>query len=45
MIAVTSHIYLATLANPGTFRIMIYGTVPVEWARKRHEKWVQKMGV
>jgi len=38
------HIYLATLANPGTFRIMVYGTVPVEWAKKRHAKWVQKMG-
>ncbi len=44
LIAVTGHIYLATLANPGTFRIMIYGTVPLEWARKRHAKWVQKMG-
>jgi formate dehydrogenase subunit gamma len=38
------HIYLATLANPGTFRIMVYGTVPIEWAKKRHAKWVQKMG-
>lgn len=38
------HIYLATLANPGTFRIMVYGTVPLEWAKKRHAKWVQKMG-
>lgn len=44
MIAVPLHMYLATLANPGTFRIMVYGTVPVEWARKRHAKWVQKMG-
>ncbi|MBF0557646.1 MAG: cytochrome b/b6 domain-containing protein [Nitrospirae bacterium] len=38
------HIYLGTLANPGTFRIMVYGTVPLEWARKRHEKWVRRMG-
>ena len=44
LIAVPSHIYLATLANPGTFRIMVYGTVPLEWAKKRHAKWVQKMG-
>lgn len=44
MIAVPLHIYLGTLANPGTFRIMVYGTVPLEWARKRHAKWVQKMG-
>lgn len=38
------HIYLATLANPGTFRIMVYGTVPLEWAKKHHAKWVQKLG-
>lgn len=44
VIAIPLHIYLATLANPGTFRIMVYGTVPVEWARKRHPKWVQKIG-
>jgi len=44
MIAVPLHIYLGTLANPGTFRIMVYGTVPLEWAKKRHAKWVQKMG-
>jgi len=44
IIAVPIHIYLATLANPGTFRIMVYGTVPIEWAKKRHAKWVQKMG-
>lgn len=44
LIAIPLHIYLATLANPGTFRIMVYGTVPVEWARKRYPKWVQKIG-
>ncbi len=44
VIAIPAHIYLATLANPGTFRIMVYGTVPLSWARKRHAKWVQKMG-
>jgi len=38
------HIYMATLANPGTLRIMLSGSVPLEWARKRHAKWVQKMG-
>lgn len=43
VIAIPLHIYLATLANPGTVRIMLYGTVPVEWARKRHPKWVQKI--
>lgn len=43
VIAIPFHIYLATLANPGTARIMIYGTIPLEWARKRHPKWVQKI--
>lgn len=44
LIAIPIHIYMATLANPGTLRIMLSGSVPVEWARKRHAKWVQKMG-
>lgn len=44
VIAIPIHIYLGTLANPGTFRIMVYGTVPLEWAKKRHAKWVQKKG-
>ncbi|MEW6107860.1 MAG: cytochrome b/b6 domain-containing protein [Nitrospirota bacterium] len=44
LMVIILHIYLATLANPGTFRIMVYGTVPVEWAKKRHAKWVQKTG-
>jgi formate dehydrogenase subunit gamma len=44
VLAIPVHIYLATLANPGTFRIMVYGTVPLEWAKKRHQKWVQKIG-
>ncbi len=39
------HIYLATFANPGTFRIMVYGTVPLEWAKRHHSKWVQKLGL
>lgn len=43
--AVPIHIYLATAANPGTFRIMTRGTVPVEWARKRHGKWLKEIGM
>ena len=44
VILIPIHIYLGTLANPGTLRIMISGTVPLEWAKKKHAKWVQKMG-
>lgn len=44
VIAVPVHIYMGTLANPGTLRIMISGKVPLDWAKKRHSKWVQKKG-
>lgn len=44
IVAVPVHIYLGTLANPGTFRIMVYGTVPADWARKKYPKWMKEMG-
>lgn len=43
MIAIPAHIYLGSLANPGTLRIMIYGTVPYNWAKKRHPKWIAEV--
>ena len=45
VVSVPTHIYLATLANPGTLRIMLSGTVPLEWARKRHARWIEKQGL
>jgi formate dehydrogenase subunit gamma len=42
-IALPVHMYLGTLANPGTLRIMIYGTVPFKWAEKRHPKWIAEV--
>lgn len=39
------HVYLATIANPGTARIMGSGKVPVEWAKKKHAKWVRSLGI
>jgi formate dehydrogenase subunit gamma len=39
------HIYMATAANPGTFRIMTRGDVPLYWAKKKHAKWVKEIGV
>lgn len=39
------HIYLATAANPGTFRIMTKGDVPLYWAKKKHAKWVKELGL
>jgi formate dehydrogenase subunit gamma len=44
VVAVPAHAYLSTLANPGTFRIMMYGTVPIEFARKKHAKWLKEIG-
>lgn len=38
------HIYLATAANPGVFRVMTRGTVPLEWAKKHHARWVRQLG-
>jgi len=38
------HIYMATAANPGTFRIMTRGDVPLYWAKKKHSKWVKEIG-
>jgi len=38
------HIYMATAANPGTFRIMTRGDVPLYWARKKHAKWIEETG-
>ncbi len=40
VIVVPVHIYLGTLANPGTFSIMVTGTMPLETAKKRHPKWI-----
>ena len=43
MLAVPVHMYLGSLANPGTFRIMISGTIPYWWAKKKHPKWVAEL--
>ncbi len=44
IVAVPVHIYLGTLANPGTLQVMISGMVPVELARKRYPKWMKAIG-
>lgn len=44
VIAVPVHIYLSTLANPGTFQIMVNGMVPLELARRRYPKWMKAAG-
>jgi formate dehydrogenase subunit gamma len=37
------HIYLSTIGNPGTVRIMLSGKVPYSWAKKKHPKWVSEL--
>ena len=44
VIAVPVHIYLGTVANPGTFQLMVSGTLPLESARKRYPKWMKAAG-
>src|SRR5512134_1996270 len=44
VVAVPVHAYLGSLANPGTFRIMVYGTVPIEFAKKKYPKWMKEIG-
>jgi cytochrome b subunit of formate dehydrogenase len=43
-ILIPIHIYMATAANPGTFRIMTRGDVPLYWAKKKHAKWIEETG-
>lgn len=42
-LGVVSHIYLATLANPGTLQVMISGKVGKTWARHHHPLWWQEL--
>ena len=44
VLAVPVHIYLGTLANPGTFQIMVSGMMPLADARKKHPKWIKAIG-
>ena len=43
-IAVPVHMYLGTLANPGTFKLMVSGTLPLDEAKKRYPKWMKAAG-
>lgn len=37
------HLYLGTLANPGTLQIMISGKMPYWMAKKKHAKWIAEV--
>ena len=40
---VLAHAYLGTVANPGTWRVLVDGRVTVEWAKHHHPQWYKKM--
>lgn len=42
-IAIVTHIYLGTAAEPGTYRSMIRGTVTRSWARLHHPGWLKEV--
>jgi formate dehydrogenase subunit gamma len=43
VIGVVFHIYLGTIAEPGTFRAMTRGTVTRSWARFHHPGWFRQV--
>ena len=40
---VLSHAYLGTIANPGTWRVLVDGYVTREWAEHHHKYWLEKL--
>ncbi|MGZ4778087.1 MAG: formate dehydrogenase subunit gamma [Thermoanaerobaculia bacterium] len=43
LIAIILHIYLGTVAEPGTFRAMTRGTVTRGWAKLHHPGWFREI--
>lgn len=44
ILAAPVHIYLGTFANPGTFKLMVSGTLPLDEAKRRYPKWMKAAG-
>lgn len=42
-VSLVFHVYLATVAEPGTFNAMMRGTVSKAWARIHHPKWYREL--
>jgi formate dehydrogenase subunit gamma len=40
---VLAHAYLGTVANPGTWRVLIDGSVTREWAEHHHPNWYRAL--
>ncbi len=43
MVSIVFHIYLGTVAEPGTFNSMTRGTVSKAWARIHHPRWYREL--
>jgi formate dehydrogenase subunit gamma len=39
-----AHAYLGTIANPGTWRVLVDGKVSRAWAREHHSEWYKEIG-
>ena len=40
---ILAHAYLGTIANPGTWRVLLDGRVSREWAKKHHSEWLKQI--
>jgi formate dehydrogenase subunit gamma len=40
---VMAHAYLGTIANPGTWRVLVDGSVTREWAQHHHINWFKEV--
>jgi cytochrome b subunit of formate dehydrogenase len=40
---VLAHAYLGTIANPGTWRVLVDGYVNLEWAEHHHPHWFKSL--
>jgi formate dehydrogenase gamma subunit len=40
---VLAHAYLGTIANPGTWRVLVDGSVTKEWAHHHHPYWYRRL--
>ena len=40
---VLAHAYLGTIANPGTWRVLVDGSVTREWAHHHHPNWYRRL--
>lgn len=43
VVSIVFHVYLATVAEPGTFNAMMRGTVSRAWARIHHPRWYREL--